>query len=244
MAEHKRQFSDKQLLAKYFEEARGWDAQLNTRIKQSEQRAWKCCLALTLIVVLQAVGLVSVLPLKSIEPFVIRVDNNSGFVDVISTLTSKGQVKQQAQEVLDKYWLGQYVRHHEAYQWQTRAYDRKLIGLMSDDNVQQDYALQTNPKSNPNAPINLYDQNTEVSTQINAISFIAHDKLNGESTTTALVRYSKQLKRIGENHPLTHWVATITFVYRNVPMSLKARQLNPLGFQVLSYRNDQATGGD
>ncbi|RLV60881.1 Type IV secretory pathway component [Parashewanella curva] len=244
MAEFEQRLTDKQLLQKYFAEARGWDAELNVKIKQSEQRAWKCCLLLALLATLLAISLITLMPLKSIEPFVIRVDNNTGFVDVVSTLTSKGQVKQQAQEVLDKYFLAQYLRHREGYQWQTRTYDRKLIGLMSDENIQQDYGLQTDPKSNSNAPINLYGQSAQVLIKVNAISFIAHDKNNGEQTTTALVRYTKRVKQVGEDHPLTHWVATITFTFRNAPMSVANRQLNPLGFQVLSYRNDQATGGD
>ncbi|MCL1079446.1 Type IV secretory pathway component [Parashewanella spongiae] len=236
--------NDKALQKQYFKEARGWDAEISVRIKKSEQRAWLCCLLFTLIAVLQGIGLVCLLPLKSIEPFVIRVDNNSGLVDVVSTLSSHGQVKQQAQEVLDKYWLAQYVRHREGYQWETRSYNRKLVGLMSADDVQQEFAAQTDPKTNPQAPIVIYDQQAQVNTKINAISFIAKDKVNSEQRITTLVRYSKKLKRVGENHPLTHWVATITFVYRNAPMSLQDRQLNPLGFQVLSYRNDQATGGD
>ncbi|RLV57984.1 Type IV secretory pathway component [Parashewanella curva] len=236
--------NDKALFKQYFAEARGWDSELCTRIKTSERRAWRCCLLFTLIAVLQGVGLLCLLPLKTIEPFVIRVDNDSGLVDVVSTLTSHGEVKQQAQEVLDKYWLAQYVRYREGYQWETRSYNRKLVGLMSVDDVQQDYASQTDPKLNPNAPISMYGKQAQLITKVNAISFIASDKVSGEKRVTALVRYSKQLKRIGESHPLTHWVATITFTYRNAPMSVQNRQLNPLGFQVLSYRNDQATGDD
>ncbi len=236
--------SGTQLAKQYFSEARGWDAQLSVNIKQSEQRAWRCCALLTLIAVLQGIGLVSLLPLKSIEPFVIRVDNNTGLVDVVSTLASHGQVKLKAQEVMDKYWLTQYLRHRESYQWETRAYDRNLVGIMSSEPIQQDYAAETDPKSNTKAPINRYGQNAQVRIHIKAISFIAHEDINGEKRKTALIRYSKQIKRLGESHPLTHWVATITFVYRNSPMKLEDRRLNPLGFQVLGYRNDQATGGD
>ena len=236
--------SDKQLINQYLAEAKGWDADISVQIKRSERRAWNCCILFTVIAVLQGGGLLCLLPLKTIEPFVIRVDNNSGLVDVVSTLTSHGNVKLKAQEALDKYWLGQYVQHRESYQWQTRSYDRKLIALLSADNVQQDYGAETDPKANPQAPLNIYGQTAQVHTRIYAISFIAHDNVTGESQTTALVRYSKQVKRVGEVHPVTHWVATITFVYRNAPMQLEDRRLNPLGFQVVSYRNDQATGGD
>lgn len=235
--------SDKQFAQQYFNEARGWDAELSTRTKRSEQRAWRCCAVLTLIAVLQGIGLVCLLPLKSIEPFVIRVDNNSGIVDVVSTLASRGQVKLKTQELMNKYWLSQYLRHRESYQWQTRSYDRNLVGIMSSEAVQQEYAALTDPKANPKAPIYLYGQSAQVRVHINAISFIGDETVAGEQHQTALVRYSKQINRLGEQHPASQWLATITFVYRNSPMKLEDRNLNPLGFQVLSYRNDPATGG-
>ena len=236
--------STKQLAKQYFEVANGWDAELSVRIRRSERRAWQCCIALTLIAVLQGIGLLCLLPLKTIEPFVIRVDNNTGLVDVVSTLASKGKVKLNAQEVMDKYWLTQYLRHRESYQWQISAYDRSIVGIMSSNTVQQDYALETDPKNNDNAPIIRYGHSAQVRVHIQAISFISHQTDNGEQTKTALIRYSKQIKRIGETSPKGHWVATVTFTYRNSPMKLEDRRLNPLGFQVLSYRNDQATGGE
>ncbi|WP_133406845.1 virB8 family protein [Parashewanella tropica] len=236
--------SNKQLAKQYFKEARSWDAETSVAIKKSEQRAWRCCALLTLIAIMQGVGLLCLLPLKTIEPFVIRVDNNTGLVDVVSTLASQGQIKLKAQEVMDKYWLTQYLEHRESYQWDTRTYDRNLIGIMSSEPVQQEYAAATDPKTNSQAPIKLYQQSAQVRVNIQAISFIASNKVNGEQHKTALVRYSKQELQQGEQHPITHWVATITFTYRNSPMKLVDRRLNPLGFQVLSYRNDQTIGGE
>ena len=158
----KKMFSPKQMAKQYFAEARGWDTDISVRIKQSEKRAWRCCILFTIIAVLQGIGLVCLLPLKTIEPFVIRVDNNTGLVDVVSTLASHGEVKQQAQELMDKYWLGQYLRHRESYQWETRSYDRTLVGLMSAELIQQEYAVLTDPKSNSKAPVNEYGQNAQV----------------------------------------------------------------------------------
>ncbi len=106
------QLSQKQLAQQYFAEARGWDADISVRIKQSEKRAWRCCILFTIIAVLQGIGLVCLLPLKTIEPFVIRVDNNTGLVDVVSTLASHGEIKLQVQELMDKYWLLHQVQYH------------------------------------------------------------------------------------------------------------------------------------
>lgn len=228
----------------YFDEARSWDEDRTDRIQRSEKRAWRLVAAVSAIAVLEAVGLASLAPLKSVEPFVIRVDNNTGVVDVVSTFTkTDGVVNEEAQEALDKYWLGQYIRHREGYQWETRQYDRKLVGLMSAPTVQQSYAAYTDPQQNPQAPVTVYGRNTEVDTNVKAISIINTEKVDGETRTTALVRYTKQVQRAGERSPITHWAATVTFVYLNSPMSVEERQLNPLGFQVISYRNDQESIG-
>ena len=232
------------LESQYFSEARSWDEDKTIRIQRSEKRAWVITLLVTSLAVLEAFALFTLLPLKTIEPFVIRVDNNTGFVDVISTLTeTDGEVKESAQEVLDKYWLGQYIRHREGYQWETREYDRKLVGLLSDISMQQEYAVYTDPTNNPNAPVLMYSNTSEVDITIKAISMINTESIKGIRHRTALVRYTKEIKRTGERNVLTHWSATVTFIYLNSPMDIKDRQLNPLGFQVVAYRNDQESIG-
>lgn len=228
----------------YFKEARSWDEDKTDRTQRSEKRAWRVAGAVGVIAVLEAIGLVSLLPLKSVEPFIIRVDNNTGVVDVVSTLTeTDGEVKQEAQEALDKYWLSQYIRHREGYQWATREYDRELVGLMSASKVQQDYAAYTDPRQNPQAPVTVYGRSSEVETNVTSVSIINSERVDGEKRTTALVRYTKQVERAGDRSPLSHWTATVTFVYRNSPMRIENRQRNPLGFQVINYRNDQASIG-
>lgn len=233
------------LAREYFDEARSWDQDVAERTKRSEKRAWTIAAALACVAVLEAGALAALAPLKSVEPFVIRVDNNTGMVDVVSTLTeTAGEVQQSAQEALDKYWLGQYIRHREGYLWQTREHDRRMVGLLSGSNVQQNYAEYTDPRRNPRAPVNVYGENTEVVTNIKAISFInPGERVGGERRVTALVRYTKEVSRTGERPVVSHWAATVTFAYRNASMSIEDRQLNPLGFQVIGYRNDQESIG-
>jgi len=228
----------------YFEEAREWDQDKNDRQALSERRAWKVVAVLFVVAALEAVALATLTPLKSVEPFVIRVDNNTGVTDVISELAgTDGTIEESAQEALDKYWLGKYIRRRESYQWETREYDRQIVGLMSGAEVQQQFAAYTDPKQNPRAPVTLYGRNTEVETSIKAISLIGKETVDGQVRTTAMVRYTKQVKRAGERSPLTHWAATLTFVYLDTPMSVDERQMNPLGFQVIGYRNDQESIG-
>jgi type IV secretion system protein VirB8 len=173
------------------------------------------------------------------------VDNNTGLVDVVSVLAeTDGEVKQSSQEALDKYWLGQYTLYRERFQWDTRDYDRRIVGLLSAANIQQEYSTYTDPKRNPHAPVAVYGQNAEVETNVKSISFInPGEMVNDEKRVTALVRYTKKVKRPGETDILTHWGATVTFVYRNGAMKFEDRLKNPLGFQIIGYRNDQESIG-
>jgi type IV secretion system protein VirB8 len=229
----------------YFKEARSWDEDTTARIKKSEKRAWLVAGVAIALAIIEGFALASMAPLKSVEPFVVRVDNNTGMVDVISTLAeTDGEVKQGAQEALDKYWLGQYILYRERFQWDTRDYDRLMVGLLSASSVQQEYGDYTDPKRNPSAPVSIYGQSAEVATQVKSISFINSGEIvNDEKRVTALVRYTKTVKRPGEINAVTHWGATVTFVYRNAAMRVEDRLKNPLGFQVIGYRNDQESIG-
>ena len=44
--------------------------------------------------------------------------------------------------------------------------------------------------------------------------------------------------RHGDEHKLTHWVATLTYAYVNAPTAANDRLVNPLGFLVSEYRAD------
>jgi len=228
----------------YFEEARSWDSELSNEIQSSKKKAWLVAIAATTIAVLEAIAIASLAPLKTVEPFIVRVDNNTGVVDVISTLTkTDGQIEAGSQESLDNYFLGQYIRHREAYQWETRDYNRKIVGLFSNATVQQQYAAYTDPRQYDSAPVVIYGDSAVVDVRLKSISTINAEKIDGKEHVTALVRYTKQVKRKGERSPLTHWAATVTYYYLNSPMKIDDRQLNPLGFQVINYRNDQESIG-
>jgi type IV secretion system protein VirB8 len=235
----------KQPAGDYFAEAAAWDDDLAARAARSERRAWFVAGVATTVALVGVAGLAVVAARKDVAPFVIRVDNNTGVTDVVSVLTeTDGAVKESAQEALDKYWLGQYIRSREGYLWDTRAYDRETVGLLSNHAVQQDYAALTDPKSNPQAPVALYGENAAVETKIKTIGFLNKgEEKNEEKRVTALVRYIKTLKRNGTQDVATHWAATVTFVYSDADMDMDARGRNPLGFQVVGYRNDPEVGG-
>ena len=233
------------LETEYFEEALSWDSNNVIAANKSKKIAWiiaSICVVITAIAV-SAVAMLT--PLKTVEPFVIRVNDTNGMVDVISVLAeTDGVIKQSSEELLDKYWLGKYIFSREGYHFETRNADRRQTALLSSIQVQQEYALETDPRQSKEAPITLYGANASVEIKIKAISFINRGEIiNKEKKITALIRYTEEVKREGSTNPLTHWVATVTFAYRNTPMKVNDRLVNPLGFQVINYRNDQENHG-
>ncbi|MBY4677959.1 virB8 family protein [Marinobacterium arenosum] len=219
-----------ELERRYFDEANGWERDITTRLRTSERRAWRIAVTACLVAFV-AVGAVAALtPLKSVEPFVIRVDQSTGIVDIVQALQD-GQANYD--EVVNKYFLSKYIQHRERYLPETRDYDRRVVGLMSDAATAQVYAEYTDPRRNPSAPIALYGDTARVDVSIKNISFI--------SPQVALIRYTKKVERAGQQSPASHWVATVPFTYIQAPIGESDRLVNPLGFQVRDYRNDPET---
>jgi len=216
----------------YFQEAQSWELDRVQKLQQSERRAWWVAAGACLIALMAMTSVCLLMPLKRVEPFVVRVDNSTGMVDIVTAL-SDGETTYD--EAINKYWLGHYIYHRERYLPETIAYDRNVVGLLSNAATSQAYATFTDPKRNSNAPIALYGNTARVDVQIKNISFINQNK------DVAMVRYIKTVERAGQTKQTSHWVATVPFTYKAAPMAETDRLINPLGFQVMDYRNDPET---
>lgn len=183
--------------------------------------------AATVAAVGMSIALAGITPLKTVEPFIVRVDNNTGLTDVVAT--RKNQTIEN-EEVINKYWLAQYVRYRESYDWQTiqSTYDATRL-LSSEDEKARFAAIY----EKPNAPDKFFGANYRVKVKIRNISFVGD---------TAQVRFTKTLApTVPQNSGVTtveNLIATIAFDYKNTPDKEENFLVNPLGFQVLSYRTD------
>ena len=213
-------------LKPYLNEARSWESDRIRRTEQSERTAWRIALASGMTAFFAIVAIALLTPLKQVEPFVIRVDNTTGAVDVVSKLTDG---KEHYSEVISKYFAQRYVRYREGYARALAEEYYRYVGLMSETGEQRKYADWFNPK-NPQSPLNTHGDTARVKVAIKSTSFI--------SPSVALVRYTKSVMRGTDKAQHSHWAATITFRYSTAPMSAEDRNLNPLGFLVTEYRND------
>ncbi|WP_329605642.1 virB8 family protein [Rhizobium alarense] len=212
-----------------FAQAMDWEASRIHQIEVSERRAWKVAGAFGVGFILSALGIFLMLPLKENTPYVIRVDSATGVPDIVTALDSKGVGYD---EVMDKYWLAQYIRARETYDWHTLQKDYDTVGLLSSVNVGKEYAALF---EGDNALDKTFGSQSRATVEVVSVT----PSQSGKGIAT--VRFVKRTKRVADNGPgrVEQFVATIGYEYRNPSVFREsARLINPLGFQVTSYRTD------
>ncbi|ELZ6613470.1 type IV secretion system protein, partial [Campylobacter jejuni] len=95
-----------------FNTAIDYEASFRYLIEKSNKRAWLIAFISIFIAIISIIAVVLLTPLKTIEPYVIRVDNTTGMVDILTMLDEK-EIK--ANEALDKYFISTYVKAREGY---------------------------------------------------------------------------------------------------------------------------------
>ncbi len=226
MANSPKDLVAKQDFKKYLQEVRTWETDKVLELEKSRRIAWRVASGAGVMAFAAVMAVAAMIPLKKTIPYVIRVDNSTGIVDVTESLKDG---KTNYEEAVNKYFTQWYVRYREGYSRELSEEYYYNVGIMSNSVEQQKYYQWFNPKS-PTSPLNLYAQYARVKVRIKSTSFI--------NPNTALVRYSKEVERGTDKAQVTHWAATIVFKYSSAPMAEKDRGINPLGFQVTEYRND------
>jgi type IV secretion system protein VirB8 len=237
MAKRSQKAIEKQEHEEYLKEAQGWERDRIYQEQKSTRLAWRIT-GVSCFITILAVGGLSVLgPLKTVVPVVIETDKTTGVVSVVKEMSDS---KDSYGEVLDKYFLKKYLRYREGYSSALSQYNYKAVGLMSGNAESQRYFAWFNPK-NQNSPLNLYKDFATAKVTIRSVSFLpkndARKKDANPDTTVAIVRYMKEVERNGDRN-VSNWTATITYKYLKLALSEADREINPLGLQVLEYRND------
>lgn len=216
----------KKELDAYLGEARTWETNRVKNLEKSEKRAWWVAGGFGVTAVAAVIAVAAMAPLKTVEPYVIRVDNSTGIVDIVESIKDG---KTNYDEAVNKYFTQWYIRYREGYSKELAEEYYRNVALMSAGLEQQKYYEWFQPK-NPMSPLNVFGPYAKVKIDIKGTSFI--------KSNVALVRYVKRIERGNDKPQITHWAATITFRYSGAPMAEKDRAINPLGFQVVEYRND------
>lgn len=224
-------------LAAYFDEAASWDADRAAQAARSSRIAWSVAATAVFVAIAASCAVMLLAPLKHVEPFVIRVDDTTGLVDVVPVYTGTARLP----ETVTRYLLTHYVEVCERFYWSTAERDYEECGAFNSAGRNQTWAAEWS-LTNPNSPLNLHKDGSEVS--VHVVSVIFFRRATG-ATDLAQVRYIRTAHRENDagEHP-THWIANIQFTYAKPSTDVLTRQWNPLGLRILEFRAEQEVPGE
>lgn len=224
-------------LAPYFAEAAGWDADRLAQTQRMARYAWVTAGAGWICAVCGGIALMLLMPLKRTEPFLIRVDQSTGLVDVVPVYVGKAAMP----EAVTRYLLTHYVTVCERFNFATAESDYEECGAFHTPQRNQAWYAQWTV-SNPASPLNVYKDGSTVRAQVNAVSFFK--RVNGIADL-AQVRYVKGLSQNGGGgERRTHWIANIEYAYAEPSKDPKTRSWNPLGFKVVDFKVEPEVPSD
>lgn len=215
----------------YYAEAGSWSQDVQQALRASRGRAYMVAAAAVAIALLEAVALAMLIPLKTVVPYTITVDRQTGYIETAPGL-KPGPLSQDAS--VTQAFLAQYVLARETFDVTDLQSNYQKVAAWTASMAREQY-ISSMQRSNPRSPENVYDAATVVKVTVKGISLL--------SPNSALVRFDTEKQEGTAPSQRQPWAAAISFRYTGAPMRMEDRILNPLGFEVTSYRRDAETVG-
>jgi type IV secretion system protein VirB8 len=212
----------------YFTEAASWDLDRVEQARRSTRAAWRIAAAAAVCALAANLALALLLPLKRVDPYLIRVDSSTGVVDVVPVYAGQ----EPADEAVTRYFLTHYISICERFTLATAESDYEECGAFHGAQLNQSWYALWNP-NNPRSPLNVHKDGSTVSAQVESVSFF---KRASGVADMAQVRYLKaERSGIGAQERVNHWIATIEYAYATPSADPRIRRWNPLGFKLLDF---------
>jgi type IV secretion system protein VirB8 len=213
-----------------YAQAQSWAADIQDTLRASRRIAWIVAAGAAVIAVCEALVILAMMPLKTVVPYTILVDRQTGYVQAESGLKPGPMSQDQA---VTQSFLVQYVIARETFDAADLRENYRKVMLWSALNSRGQYQHEMD-KTNPASPLQVNSPTTIVQTVVKSVSLL--------TASTALVRFDTVRKDAGAGNGDTRaYTAVLSFRYTGAPMRMEDRFTNPLGFQVLSYRRDADT---
>jgi type IV secretion system protein VirB8 len=206
-------------------------------------------LLIVLLCLLSVLGMTAAamffVPLKTVKPFVIQINEKTGATEVVS---SKSLRSYSANEELIKFFAMNYIRARESYIISgsldginsIAQYNANLVRIMSVSSVGSLHRREISPE-NPESPVNKYGNNIQRQLFLRSFRVESKDESSGSFTVRARMTVHETPALSGL--PLQYNIEILLSGYFNVDSVNKLgendRLINPLGFTVTSYRADR-----
>jgi len=209
----------------FFDESANWDEEIHDRSSVKVKVAYTIAGVASAISLISVFAVAALAPLKQSDAYVIRVNDVTGQVQVMRPLTQESLPQSEA---ITKYFVAKYVTAREGYMRSRAEDDYVTVSKLSNKRVHRHYHAAFTP-DNPKSPINVYKDRVVVKIDIENISFL--------SNNTAYVPITRSLQFDSRTIEKQEAV-TLDFRYVLNPKKEKDRLINPMGFEVSSYRVD------
>lgn len=214
----------------YYEAAESWSEDRARELANSRRTAWIVAAAATAIALLEALALVFLLPLKTVVPYTLLVDRQTGHVEALKPLERQTISPDAA---LVRSFLVQYVIGRESFDIDSLNETYRKVALWSAEEARARY-ISGMQASNPTSPLATLPRRAVVQVQVVSVSSLNAD--------TSLVRFTTtRTDPGGQAQPPEHWAAVLKYRFSGAAMTAEDRMTNPLGFQVVRYRRDAET---
>lgn len=220
----------REALDSYYEQAEGWGKDQQDSLRGSRKLAWIVASVAGLIAVIEALALWQLMPLKTVEPYTLLVDKQTGYVQALKPL-EPGQIA--GNTALTQSFLVQYVIARESFDINALQANYRKVALWSEGNARAQYVAGAQA-SNPDSLLARLPRTTVLETRVKSVSPMAGN--------TAMIRFDT-IRRDGNGRVEApqSWVVVVKYRYSGEPMSIEERYVNPLGFQVTSYQRSAET---
>jgi len=211
----------------YYAAAATWADTAATAEARSRRTAWIVAGVATAVAALLALALLALTPLKTVQPYVVTVDRQTGAVEVTQTL---GGSRLTENEAVIQASLANYVRARETFDVTDLAANYRRVQMMSATQARAAYVAEM-AANNPSSPLRTLAPGDTVAVRVKSISLLAPG--------TALVRFDAARRPAGSAVAVTRaYAAAISYGFSGRPLRLEDRFDNPLGFEVTRYRKD------
>jgi type IV secretion system protein VirB8 len=212
------------------EPAPSWAADVQGALRRSRRIAWTVAAVAGGIALVEAVALAVMAPLKTVVPYTILVDRQTGYVETVNGIRPGALSQDQA---VTESFLVQYVIARETFDQTDIRENYNKVTLWSAGGAREEY-VRDMARSNPTSPLNIYSPATTLAITVKSVALL--------TPTTALVRFDATRREPGASSGEQRaYAAVMAFRYTGAPARAEDRFLNPLGFQVTRYRRDAET---
>jgi len=164
---------------------------------------------------------------KSLEPYVIEIEEKTGVPTVVEQLSQSSFT---TNTTLKRYFLYSFIKSVEGYNPATYIEDFAKARLFSSSAVYGKIRNRISSR-NPNSPVSKMDKKGMIVVKLKSIQFMTPEK----------VQIRMRLETKGRSSGFSarrDVIAYVNFRFANINLTLEERFINPIGFQVIGYSID------